>query len=75
MKVKKLNLRGISDILSNNELKNVIGGCGGGTSTCDGKTTFLKCTDANDNVISEWQSTGCPSANPCTEGLHMSCSC
>ena len=31
MKVKKMNLRGISDILSNNELKNVIGGCGGHT--------------------------------------------
>ena len=33
MKLKKINLRGISDILSEKELKNVLGGSGGVTQT------------------------------------------
>lgn len=33
--MKKINLKGISQVLSEKELKNVMGGSGGGSCTCD----------------------------------------
>jgi len=38
--MKKLNLRRISEILSEKELKNVLAGCGGGTGS--GTCTYCK---------------------------------
>jgi len=49
--MKKINLKGISEILSEKELKNVMGGCGDITSVCNAATssgcTHSSCTTSS----------------------------
>ena len=48
-----MNLHGISDILSNNELKNVIGGCGGSGGS------YFKCTCSNGGANPPYRNPWC----------------
>ncbi|WP_165045629.1 TIGR04149 family rSAM-modified RiPP [Dysgonomonas sp. ZJ709] len=42
--MKKINLKGISEVLSERELKNVKGGSDTGSSACAGKSDGASCT-------------------------------
>ncbi|MBP1617167.1 MAG: hypothetical protein H6Q14_994 [Bacteroidetes bacterium] len=50
-KIKRINLKGISEILSEKELKNVIGGSGSG-SGCTGCSSGEKCINSWGLVVS-----------------------
>ena len=62
--MKKINLKGISEILTEKELKNVMGGS---------SVIYIRCIGMDDFVIKEWESSSCPSTNECGAGEHMSC--
>jgi|GEM_PF-2680682 len=66
MKKKLLNLRGISDILSEKEMKNVVGGSSGAGSgssgycfQCSQSPVHWKCTSSYNSCLN-WAGTNCP---------------
>jgi len=74
--MKKLKLTSLSlsnsEILSREQLKNVLGGDGsGGGGTCDGKASTIYCRDSNRNILKEVSVTGCPSSG---SGIDQACS-
>jgi hypothetical protein len=71
--MKKINLKGISEILTEKELKNVMGGSGDDCS-CAGRPVVVRCI-VDDSVLSEWETTRCPDTNECPIGQHQECVC
>ena len=55
--LKKISLKGISKILSEKELKNVLGGGGGTCFECAGYSGHYKCTSGD---CLEWLGEHCP---------------
>jgi natural product precursor len=43
--MKKINLRGLSEVLSEKELKNVLGGSNGGGGSTSGYCWMIECSD------------------------------
>jgi len=62
--MKKINLKGISEILSEKELKNILGGSGGGMyRCCCGMGSDISCYDVNAislDAAMDWIDIYCP---------------
>jgi len=68
--MKKISLNVLKNVLTQQEMKKVTGGCDGGGGYCS-----VKCTDKDDNVLSQWSVSSCPASNECKFGQWMSCAC
>jgi hypothetical protein len=66
--MKKINLKGISEVLTEKELKNVMGGSG--DDAC-----YVQCYGADSVTVESWSTSRCPDSNQCDPGLYMSCTC
>ena len=61
LKLKALDL-GATELLSREQLKNVLGGDGSYNGACDGKPSTIWCRDSSSTELGHIDQTGCPAS-------------